>query len=621
MKKEHFFYRTLRKLYHTLPLPVLIRFRFRSLVLHILSGERRMSYQAWIKRNSNLNEFKREKNMRDSLPIMHNTVYTLVIFMLEQKPSSLLARFVDSIINQLYPNWELIIVCTTTMQEDHFLINLCNKDQRIRFITSKESWSFSQKLSFSFEQSQGKFIAILSFEDVLSQSALYEIDQEIKQNPETKLVYSDEDCVDLRGIRHSPFFKPDWSPELYLSQNYIGELTFYQRKLLLKISANKEWAKGAELFALTLDFTSEIKFSEIRHVPKILYHSNDKKVIIGKFFGKDSFLPRKFQISSAGLKALQNHFKKKNIGAEAEYGDEGWSYRIRYKLLQYPKVSVIILTLCNLNILKPCLKSLLEFSAYPDFEILLVVNEIQYLVEEKAEFLSKISLNPRVRIIDYEDQPFNYSKLNNLAIQQSNGDFLCLLNDDTEVITPDWLTEMVSLASQKGVGAVGAKLYYPDGSIQHGGVVLGKLGGLHAFRFFPGNSGGYKGRLFSTCNYSAVTGACLVVARELYDKVGGLDEKAFPIGFNDIDFCLKLIKQGFRIVWTPYAKLFHKESFSRGHADTTEKEQQFNKELAIFYSRWCQVMEDDPFYNPNLTTLFEDFSLTSFPRKRALYRS
>ena len=585
----------------------------------MLLSETKITYSAWLKLHGTLDNAEREKIRCEVQELESKPIVSLVVFFFEEIPP-FFPRFTMSVLDQIYPFWELLVICPPIDRDNIQTAHLFQKDERIRILHPRHLSSVSLALTFAFEQAKGEFVGLVGAEDVLSEEALYEVIREFNRNSEAKLVYSDEDFIDEKGTRCLPVFKPDWSPELFLSQDYMGDLTIYQKKHLLETFGQDQWVEGAERYDIGLRFVAGIPPSQIVHIPKILYHSNMKghpgfKRSFGK--GDDPTSLLKFQPTASGLKVLQNHLDRVHIDGTAEIGESRSAYRIRYRLSSYPKVSIVIPTTCNPRILGACLESLLSQTDYPKFEIILAVNEVNYAASGKEGFLNGIIGDPKVRMLVYPNQPFNYSRLNNWAVNQSDGQILCLLNDDTEAISPDWLLEMASLACQEGVGAVGAKLYYPDGRIQHGGFVLGKGGGFHAFRFFSSGASGYMGRLRSVCNFSAVTGACLVVRRDLYDSVGGLDEEAFPVAFNDVDFCLKLVERGYRIVWTPYAELYHKEGISRGRDDTLLKEKRFKKELEIFENRWRTKMEDDPFYNPNLTIVSEDFSLISPPRQRA----
>lgn len=607
-------YRCLRLVYRKIPLSGGLRFSLRSFFRGLFSEEKRVSYKTWIKLSRTFCQSERKDVENKIQSLKSRPILSLMLVVVEEIPPGL-PRLVKSLLSQYYPRWELLILSPASLEKGQILKDF--PDERIRHLDLPEKFvKISDCLACSLEQATGQFLGILGAEDSLSKSALAEVVLALEENPKWRLVYTDEDCVDNQGIRHSPFFKPDFSPELLLSQNYLGDLAFYRRDRLREILGSGPLSEHAERFDLNLRFVSGLDSSQVGHIPKVLYHSYDPaRPRIGESLS-DIPLPRKFKPTPEGEKVLQGHLERLGIGAQVEIGPKRVSYRIRSELQENPKVSVVILSTCKPDLLGPCIESIFKKTTYKDFEILIAVNEVSYRVPERADFMKTIGTDPRIRILVYEDQPFNYSKLNNWAIRHSDAPFVCLLNDDTEVMSRDWLSEMVFWSRQEGVGAVGAKLLYPDGRIQHAGVFLGREGGLHAFRFFPGESEGYMGRLQAVCNYSAVTGACLLIRRELYDWVGGLDEEAFPVAFNDIDLCLKLGLKGYRTVWIPFAELIHKESVSRGFDDTPEKEERFLKEFEVFKMQWGRVMGDDPLYNPNLSLSSEDFSLIFPPRKR-----
>ena len=608
-------YRFLRFIYRNLSFPAGVRYSLRRFFRSHFAGEKRVSYKRWVRLTESMEETERPK-IEEKIRFSPLTpTFSLLVFIFGEIPTCL-PRLIASVGRQLYPRWELLILPLGSFKESPVLEEFSKKDERIRCLApSKEFGTFAKAFSYGLGETRGDYIGLLGAQGILSERALIEVVCALEKNPALKIVYTDEDSIDENENRDLPIFKPDWSPELFLSQNYLGDLTLYQRQRLMEISAPGEGDGIAGRFDLTLKFVTELDSSQIGHIPKVLYHEFIKKNPQKKASGKN-YLPEKFKPSQEGMTALQAHLERQGIPARAEIASTGFGYRIRSNQEKGEKVCIIIPSACKLSFLKPCLESLFSRTVYPEFDVLLVVNEIRYSVPEQGDYLDKISKDPRIRILVYENQPFNYSKLNNWAVQHTEAPFVCLLNDDTEVISRDWLSEMVFWAGIDGVGAVGAKLCYPEGRIQHAGVILGLEGGLHAFRFFPGESFGYMGRLQSVGNCSAVTGACLMVRRDLYQRVGGLDEEAFPVAFNDIDFCLRLGVQGFRTVWTPYAELIHKESVSRGFDDTPEKEERFHQEFEVFESRWKDKMEDDPFYNPNLSHVSEDFSLRFPPRIR-----
>jgi len=314
----------------------------------------------------------------------------------------------------------------------------------------------------------------------------------------------------------------------------------------------------------------------------------------------------------SGIRAINEHFARCGTEAHAELDDFGW-YRVRYKLPEpNPLVSLIIPTKEGIHLIKTCIDSILAKTTYTYYEIIIIDNNSENA--EVLKYLKKIQANPRIRCLR-DENPFNFSALNNKAIEYAKGEYIGLINSDIEVITPTWIEEMLSLAALPGVGAIGAKLYYPNKTIQHAGVILG-IGGVadHAHRNLSQCDFGYFGRAKLIQEYSAVTAACLLVRKDIYKQVGGLNESNLAVAFNDVDFCLKIKEAGYRNIWTPYAELFHHERASRGYEDTKEKIRLCEQEVNYMINRWSKILRNDPAYNPNLSLEFSDFSLAWPPR-------
>ncbi|WP_038505822.1 glycosyltransferase family 2 protein [Leptospirillum ferriphilum] len=522
---------------------------------------------------------------------------------------------INSLITQIYPNWDLHICLTSNDLDLNFKISQFFEinDSRISFSMLKNSdISFNYGRSFFesyfkpfLKKAKGDYIIFMRPGVLLSEESLFNMALEILQWPDLSMIYTDHDYIDDQDVHHSPSFKPDWSPEFFYSFDYIGDSVAFRKDKLLEQGGFENF-KGKEIDKILIDLKkgliSKLDPASIHHIPRVLFHY---KLVPEQFYSKQN---KKFFNIFCKNKNLNFPIKTIKYNRESSQSST---------LDNYPKVSIIIPSTLRPELLKPCIDSILERTDYPIFEIMIVISEIHIFDKRKVEYLKKISNNPRIKVLTYPEKPFNYSYVNNLGVFHSQGEILCLLNDDTEVISQNWLSEMVSWAIKKDIGPVGAKLYYPDRRIQHAGIILVPKGELHAFRFANEQSVSNV-RLFSYQNYSAVTGACLVVRKELYLRVNGLDEDAFPISFNDLDLCLKLREIGFRTLWTPYAQLIHKESVSRGHDDSQEKEQRYKKELKIFQQRWKPYLDDDPSYNPNLSLILEDFSLAPKPRKRAL---
>ncbi len=426
--------------------------------------------------------------------------------------------------------------------------------------------------------------------------ALCIIAQQIMVQPDARLIYADEDELDEKGQRCNPFFKPDWNPDLFLGRNLFSPWVAIATGLFDDVGGVcLELPPAARGYDLALRCVEHVRSDQIRHIPHVLAHRRADK-IVGR---------------AEGVLALNAHFERTDIAAIAEPTQFG--YRTRYALpASPPLVSLIIPTRNALSLVRQCIESIVLETDYPHYEILLVDNGSDDL--EALAYFAALDAQHGITVIR-DERPFNYSALNNAAVARAQGELVALLNNDIEVVSPGWLAEMVSIALQPGVGAVGAKLLYPDTTVQHGGVILG-VGGIagHAHKHLARLDPGHGGRAQLVQSFSAVTAACLVVRKSLYEQVGGLDETHLGVAYNDVDFCLRLREAGFRNVWTPWAELLHHESASRGLELAAESRNRLAAEAATMQSRWSHLIAQDPAYNPNLTLDSEDFDLAWPPR-------
>ncbi|HQS03899.1 MAG TPA: glycosyltransferase family 2 protein, partial [Halothiobacillus sp.] len=518
-----------------------------------------------------------------------------------------LSLAIDSVRSQTFENWELCISDdgSTNPEIKVALLQYSNLDDRIRtvFLSTNNHISSSSNAAIKF--AHGDWIALLDHDDLLSKDALCLIASAIFQKPDLRLIYSDVDKIDEIGNRSGHYFKSDWNPDLFLSQNMISHLGVYRTDLVRSVGGFRVGLEGSQDYDLALRCIEQIKPEQIHHIPRVLYHWR---------MHADSTahdLNAKPYAIVAGERALNDHFKRIGSQAWAETVKEG--YRVHYPLpAPLPLVSLIIPTRNGLKLLKQCIDSILQKTDYSHYEIIIVDNGSDD--SATLRYLRKIVTDPRIRVIR-DDRPFNYSALNNRAVREARGEIIGLINNDIEVITPEWLSEMVSHAVRPEVGAVGARLWYSDDTIQHAGIILGMMGFAgHAHRYLPKGNPGYCGRAALIQSFSAVTGACLVVRKELYELVGGLNEIELQVACNDVDFCLKLREAGYRNIWTPYAELYHHESSSRGFDDTPEKVARAEREVAYMWAHWGPLLENDPAYNPNLSLDNEDFTLAWPPR-------
>ena len=456
----------------------------------------------------------------------------------------------------------------------------------------------------------GSFVALLDHDDLLSPRALYEVAVRIAGQPGADILYSDEDHIDDTGRRSHPYFKPDWNPELMLAQNLINHLGVYRRDLVQRLGGLRIGLEGSQDYDLALRVVAETTPDRIVHIPRVLYHWRQRSRT--QSFSEQALERCADNGRRAVLEFLAPHIP--GVRVEPAPSVPAWN-RVVYPVpTPEPLVSVIIPTRNHAEMLARTTDGLLGRTDYPSLEVLIVDNGS----DEPAALalLETLSRDRRVRVLR-SPGPFNYSALNNEAVRQATGELLLLLNNDIDVIEPDWLRELVSHAIRPGIGAVGAKLLYPNGLIQHAGITGGVLGVAgHQYLNKPRGDRGYAGHLKLTRNVMAVTGACLMLSRSSYLEAGGLNEAALPVAFNDVDLCLRLMEKGYRNLWTPYAELHHFESASRGADETREKAARFRSEIAYMRQRWGHQLDHDPYWNPNLA-LANEITLAFPPRDMA----
>jgi glycosyltransferase involved in cell wall biosynthesis len=518
-----------------------------------------------------------------------------------------LADAVRSVQAQIYGEWELCIAddASTAAGVAEWLTDLAQRDQRVRVVMRERNGHISEASNSALELARGDYVALLDQDDLLRPHSLLIVAEALNRYPDAALLYSDEDKIDERGRRTGHYFKSDWNPYLLRSHNMVSHLGVYRRSLVTEVGGFRRGFEGAQDYDLALRCCERIEPGQVVHLPFVLYHwrVHEKSTSGG--------LGAKPYARQATERALKEHLERCGIAGHAASTPCG--YRIQYALPDpAPSVCIIVPTRNRAELLRACIASLLDETLYRNYEILIVDNGSDE--EDALEYLLSIAEHPRVRVLR-DDRPFNFSRLNNEAVRRTDAEFVCLLNNDIEALTPGWLDEMMSLATQPGVGAVGAKLLYPDGTVQHAGVLLG-VGGVaaHAHKHFRSFDFGYLGRARLIQEVSAVTAACLVVRRDHYLAVGGLDEQHLAVAFNDVDFCLKLKEHGLRNVWTPYAVLYHHESVSRGIEDDPSKEARFRREADYILYRWERAIRRDPAYSPNLTLNDEQFNLAFPPR-------
>jgi O-antigen biosynthesis protein len=527
-------------------------------------------------------------------------------------PADWLQQAIDSVRAQWYPHWELCIAddASTDPAVKQVLARAAAADPRIRITWRQDNGHIVQASNDALALVQAPFVALLDHDDLLREHTLLLVAEALNRWPLADVVYSDEDKLAIDGTRCDPYFKPDWSPELLLSQNYLCHLVTYRTARVREVGGFRAGFEGAQDHDLALRCTEGLNAQQVVHIPHVLYHWRQHD---GSTARRGAAKPYAVQ---AGLRAVQEALARRALPAEVACDAFGWFDVRALCPAAAPAVSIIVPTRDGQQTLQRCVQSLFDSTHYPDWELIVVDNgsvDAGFLA-----WLATLAQRPRCRVLR-DDRPFNYSALNNAAVAAASGEVVVLLNDDTEVLAPDWLAQMAAWAVQPGIGAVGARLWYDDMTLQHAGIVLG-LGGVAGLvhRHLPRNEPGYRGRAALLQNFSAVTAACLAVRRDVYLQAGGLDEAALGVAFNDVDFCLKLQASGLRNLWLPLAELKHHESVSRGSDREARHRSRHAREVQVMQQRWGRTLLHDPAYNANLTLERADFSLAWPPRVRLL---
>ncbi|HDT8102057.1 TPA: glycosyltransferase family 2 protein [Enterococcus faecalis] len=558
------------------------------------------SYPNWLARNEVLDI----EAMTQEIATFHYQPKISIAMPVYNVEEKWLRLCIDSILNQVYTNWELCMAddASTDPNVKKILTEYQQLDERIRVVFREQNGHISEATNSALAIATGEFVALLDNDDELAINAFYEVVKVLNENPELDLIYSDEDKIDMDGNRSDPAFKPDWSPDLLLGTNYISHLGVYRRSILEEIGGFRKGYEGSQDYDLVLRFTEKTTKERITHIPKVLYYWRMLPTSTAVDQGSKGYA------FEAGLRAVQDALVRRGINGHATHGAANGLYDVYYDIESEKLVSIIIPTKNGYKDVQRCVSSIIEKTTYQNYEIIMADNGSTdpKMHELYAEFEQQL---PGRFFVESIDIPFNFSTINNRAAKKAHGEYLLFLNNDTEVITENWLTLMVSFAQQERIGCVGAKLLYPNNTVQHAGVILG-LGGVagHGHYGYPHGDLGYFGRLAINVNYSAVTAACLLMKKADFDAVGGFEE-AFTVAFNDVDLCLKVQALGRDNVWLHEAELYHFESQTRGYDDKGKKKKRFEQEKVMMEEKWGPLIENDPFYNPNLTRDIPNFSL------------
>lgn len=524
-------------------------------------------------------------------------------------PERFLVRAIESVRAQIYEQWELCIAddCSTAPDVRRVLEEYAAKDPRIRVTFRPENGHISRASNSALELAHGDYIVLLDHDDELSWDALAEVAIMLGSDPDVDVVYSDEDKIDEDGRRYDPYFKPDFLPDLLTGQNCLSHLSVFRATLVRDVGGFRVGYEGSQDWDLALRIFDVSAPNRIRHLSKVLYHW---RAISGSTAIE---VTEKSYSLDAARRALLDHFARRQLAVDVR-PVPGSHWQIVYPLPDpAPLVSIVIPSRNAAKLLRTCVESIDAHTRYSPYEFVIVNNRTDEA--DALALLRTLAARPDVRVVDF-DAPFNFSGIVNHGVSEARGEVVCLLNNDIEAIDDRWLTEMTSHAVRPEIGAVGAMLYYPDRTIQHAGIVLG-LGGVgnHAFGHQPQGTDGYKNRGRLAQNYSAVTAACLVIRRSVFQDVGGFNEKDLAVAFNDVDFCIRVRNAGYRNLWTPFAELIHHESVSRGREDTPEKQARFDREVAYMRATWGDQLDHDPAYNLNLALSMEGWDLAWPPRQ------
>jgi glycosyltransferase involved in cell wall biosynthesis len=522
-----------------------------------------------------------------------------------------LRQMIESVRRQLYPHWELCLAddASTEPHVERTLREFAAVDTRVKIVKRLTNGNVCAATNSALELATGEFVALVDHDDLLSERALYEMVVELNAHPEADVVYSDSDSIDDTGRRTMPYFKTDWDPDLMLGHNMVSHLGVYRRSLVGRLGKLRPGFEGSQDYDLMLRAAEVTTADRIRHVPSVLYH-----------WRRDAPTPS-FSESSldrcvvAARRAIRSHLERKGISARVEAAPNTLSFtRVIYSLpSELPLVSVIVPTRDRPDLLARCADGVLMRTDYEPLELIIVDNDSHEF--RTLELLSRLGNDSRVRVIRHIG-PFNFAAMCNHAVHQASGEVVVLLNNDVDVLSSSWLREMVSQAVRPEVGAVGAKLLYPDGRIQHAGVVLGVGHGAgHFFHRSSGNELGHFGFLALTRRVSAVSAACMAVRRSIYLELGGMDEVNLPVAFNDVDLCLRIGERGYAVVWTPHAELRHLESATRASDHRGESSARLERDSAYLRQRWGPALKSDPYYNPNCSLLTARFE-PGFPPRR-----
>ncbi len=553
----------------------------------VSNGKILTSYEMWIQANEPTEE---ELEKQRKTKFKYEPKISLLV-PLYKTPKQFFEELVTCLKEQTYSNWELCL-SDGSPKDNEDLKDIIKSDKRIKYKKLEKNEGIAGNTNACIKMATGDFIALFDHDDLLPKFSLYEVVKAINENPDVEFLYSDEDKITtIDKPRFEPHFKPDFSPDFLRANNYICHLSVFKKELMDKLEGERSKYDGAQDFDIILRMSEKTK--NIVHIPKVLYHWRVHENSTAKAGGEAK--PYAFE---AGIPAIEDHLKRIGLKGKVEHGATLGTYHVRYDVIGNPKVSIIIPNKDGIDYLKVCINSILSLTTYKNYEIVIVENNSEK--EETFKYYKEIEKNNKIKILYYPDKGFNYAKIINFGVKNVDGEYIIQLNNDTELLTPEWLEEMIGFAQREDVGAVGVKMYYEDNTIQHAGLAVGvNTVAAHLFKGIPRNQHGYFARESTTQNLSAVTAACIMAKKEIYEQVGYMDEK-FAVAFNDVDFCLKIRELNKLIVYDPFVEFMHYESKTRGEENTPEKIKRFEGEIKRFLKKWDKFLkEGDPYFNIN----------------------
>lgn len=586
MKKILLYFKKTSNYYKEFGLKKTIKEIYRKIAIFNIYSKFNSSYKVWIK-NNEPNELELKKQMNHKF--RYNPKISILIPMYNTK-ETFFAELIESLKAQTYINFEACLV-DGSESENKELMKYIDNDKRFVYKFLGINKGISENTNEALKIATGEYVALLDHDDLLPKFSLFEVVNAINNsNNNVDFLYSDEDIIDFKHMRKNPHFKPDFSPDTLRSYNYICHFSILKKELIYKIGGFRSEYDGAQDYDLILRATEKAK--HIVHISKILYHWRAHENSTSQNTDSKSYA------FLAGKRAIEDQLERLQIKGKVEALKVPGTYKVTYEIVDNPLISIIIPNKDSILELKKCINSIL-MSTYKRYEIIIVENN-----SEKNQIFEYYNIlqkeNKNIHVVEYKGKEFNFSKINNFGRTFAKGEYLLLLNNDVEVINNNWMEEMLGICQQKNVGIVGSKLLYFDNTVQHAGVIIG-MGGVagHIHKHIKSDDPGYFSRANIINNFSAVTAACMLIKSHIYDEVDGMDQN-FKVAFNDVDFCMKVRKKGYLVVYTPFARLYHYESKTRGDENTPEKRQRFSREIELFKNKWNKQLEEgDPYFNVN----------------------